>query len=307
MDRRRFLRLAVLGAVLAGCATHPGRLRSAGPPRPEAAPPVDDPGPDGPRPDDPGPDPSVPDPDPTDDPGPPDDPGPSVDPALRERTPEEWGEAVTGVRTRLATDAAVVALTFDLCGGPGGSDLDTRLLGFLRREQVPATLFVNARWIDANPAAAAELADDPLFELDNHGTRHRPLSVTGRSAYGITGTASVDEVIDEVLGNQHRLTELTGRAPATFRSGTAHYDEVAVEVVSQLGLEVAGFDVLGDAGGTFSAGQVAAALTGAAAGSIALLHLNQPGSGTAAGVEQAVPALRSRGLEPVRLSAYPLA
>jgi peptidoglycan/xylan/chitin deacetylase (PgdA/CDA1 family) len=40
---------------------------------------------------------------------------------------------------------------------------------------VPATLFVNARWIEANPRQFRQLAADPLFEIANHGTEHRPL------------------------------------------------------------------------------------------------------------------------------------
>ena len=49
----------------------------------------------------------------------------------------------------------MIALTFDACGGRGGS------------------------------------SREPLFELANHGTRHRPLSVTGRSAYGIDVAARI--------------------------------------------------------------------------------------------------------------------
>ncbi len=38
------------------------------------------------------------------------------------RIPQEWGEVVKGVKTRLNTDQKVLALTFDACGGPIGSD-----------------------------------------------------------------------------------------------------------------------------------------------------------------------------------------
>ena len=68
-------------------------------------------------------------------------------------------------------------------------------------EPVGPTLFVNARWIEANLRKFRRLAADPLFEIANHGTEHRPLSVTGRSAYGIAGTSSVAQVVDEVMVN----------------------------------------------------------------------------------------------------------
>jgi peptidoglycan/xylan/chitin deacetylase (PgdA/CDA1 family) len=102
----------------------------------------------------------------------------------------------------------VIALTFDACGGPGGSGYDRALIDFLRRREIPATLFINSRWIDANPAIFRRLAAEPLFEIANHGTRHRPLSVTGRSAYGIPGTRSAAEVYDEISAS-------SGPAPPT--------------------------------------------------------------------------------------------
>jgi peptidoglycan/xylan/chitin deacetylase (PgdA/CDA1 family) len=169
---------------------------------------------------------------------------------------------------------------------------------------MPATLFVNARWIEANPRKFQRLAADPLFEIANHGTVHRPLSVTGRSAYGIAGTSSVAQVIDEVMVNQRLITRLTGAAPAFFRSGTAYYDDVAVRAVNDLGLRVVNFDVLGDAGATYSAAQVANAMLSSKPGSIVLAHMNRPDSGTAEGIDAALPKLRRRDFRFVRLSEY---
>ncbi|WP_207782656.1 polysaccharide deacetylase family protein [Phytoactinopolyspora limicola] len=227
-----------------------------------------------------------------------------VDPADYPTTASEWGEQVTGVRTRLDTRDSVVALTFDACGGPNGVGYDAALIDFLRTEKVPATLFVNQRWIDANEATFADLAADPLFAVGNHGTAHRPLSVSGREVYGIAGTGSPAEVIDEIMINQATIERVAGLSPRWFRSGTAYYDEVAVRIAQDLGFEVVNYDVLGDAGATFDAAQVAAALATAQPGSIPLLHMNHPASGTADGVAQAVPALRSRGIRFVPLGDH---
>ena len=204
----------------------------------------------------------------------------------------------------LPTTDRVVALTLDACGGRTGSGYDAKLIKTLRRERVPATLFVNARWIMANPRMFRQLAADPRFEIANHGTEHRPLSVTGRSVYGIAGTGSIGEVVDEVAINQRLITGLTGASPAFFRSGTAYYDDVAVRVVADLGLQVVNFDVLGDAGATYSAAQVADAMRSSKPGSIILAHMNQPASGTAEGIKEALPELRRRGFRFVRLSSY---
>ena len=218
--------------------------------------------------------------------------------------PKAWGEAVPGVVRRLPTSDRVVALTLDACGGRAGSGYDSTLIEMLRRDGVPATLFVNARWIEANPQQFRRLAADPLFQIGNHGTQHRPLSVTGRSVYGITGTTSVAEVIDEVSVNQRLITELTGATPTAFRSGTAYYDDVAVRIVADLGLRVVNFDVLGDAGATYSAAQVSQAMLRCAPGSIILAHMNRPDSGTADGVRATLPELSRRGFRLVHLSEY---
>jgi peptidoglycan/xylan/chitin deacetylase (PgdA/CDA1 family) len=220
------------------------------------------------------------------------------------KQPSAWGEAVPGVVSRLPTKDRVVALTLDACGGRAGGGYDAELIATLRRERVPATLFVNARWIEANPRKFQRLAADPLFEIANHGTEHRPLSVTGRSAYGIAGTTSVAEVINEVAINQRLITKMTGAASAFFRSGTAYYDDVAVRVVADLGLRVVNFDVLGDAGATYSSAQVADAMLKSKPGSIILAHMNRPNGGTAEGIAAALPRVRRRGFRFVRLSEY---
>lgn len=213
--------------------------------------------------------------------------------------PVQWGLAVDGVHNQLAdagsSSAPTLALTFDACGGTGGSGVDQDLLNVLTGSQVPATLFLNLRWIEANPAVAERLVANPLFEIANHGSLHLPLSVDGRSAYGINGTQSAAEVADEVWANHELLTELTGTPPRWFRSGTAHYDEVATTIAIALGEQPVGFTTNGDLGATASSSQVRAELLSAPAGGIVIAHMNQPGSGTAAGVASSVAELRAAG------------
>ncbi|WP_030948096.1 polysaccharide deacetylase family protein [Streptomyces sp. NRRL S-646] len=215
--------------------------------------------------------------------------------------PHTWGFDAPGVVHRLPGRQGI-ALTFDACGGRGGSGYDRALIDFLRRREIPATLFVNSRWIDANPAVFRRLAAEPLFEIANHGTRHLPLSVTGRSAYGIPGTRSAAEVYDEIAGNRARLTDLLGSPPRFFRSGTAYCDDVAARIVTALGERFVSFSVNGDAGATFSPEQVRTTVGAAPAGSIVICHMNHPEGGTARGVAAAVPRLLASGHRFVRLS-----
>ncbi|MFW6007106.1 MAG: polysaccharide deacetylase family protein, partial [Halanaerobiales bacterium] len=68
-----------------------------------------------------------------------------------DRIPEEWGEDVSGVINKIDTDKKVIALTLDACGGGGLKDgYDKKLINFLSKENIPATLFINYRWIDVN-------------------------------------------------------------------------------------------------------------------------------------------------------------
>ncbi|MEV6117795.1 polysaccharide deacetylase family protein [Streptomyces sp. NPDC052109] len=217
-------------------------------------------------------------------------------------TPHTWGFDAPGVVHSLPSTTRDIALTFDACGGPGGSGYDRALIEFLRTRHIPATLFINSRWIDANPAQFRRLAADPLFEIANHGTRHRPLSVTGRSAYGIPGTRGAGEVYDEIAGNRAKLTRLLGAPPRFFRSGTAYCDDVAARIVGDLGERFVSFSVNGDGGATFTAEQVHTTVASARAGSIVLCHMNHPEGGTARGIATAVPHLLADGHRFVRLS-----
>lgn len=222
------------------------------------------------------------------------------------QVPEQWAETVTGVKTSLATGERVIALTFDACGSPKGKGIDADLIAFLDREKIPATLFINARWIDANPELFLELASNPLFTIANHGFMHRPASVNGRSVYGINGTKDAGELVDEIELNARKIESLTGKRPRYYRSGTAYYDEIAVQIAERLGHKVIGFSVLGDAGATYSAEQVTAALLTSSPGSIVILHMNHPESGTGKGVIAAIPLLKKKGYRFVHLSEYPL-
>jgi peptidoglycan/xylan/chitin deacetylase (PgdA/CDA1 family) len=216
--------------------------------------------------------------------------------------PHSWGFGGPGVIRGLGTTRRVIALTFDACGGPGGSGYDEGLIAFLRRQEVPATLFLNSRWIDENPAVFRQLRREPLFELANHGTRHLPLSVTGRSAYGIGGTRNAGEVYDEVATNQVNLARLLGAPPRFFRAGTAYSDDVAAQIVAALGDRLVTFSVNGDGGATFTPGQVRSTVAAAPGGSLVLCHMNHPEGGTAEGIAAAVPQLTAAGYRFVRLS-----
>ncbi len=222
------------------------------------------------------------------------------------KVPLEWGTTVTGVKTRLNTDQKVIALTFDACGPPRGNGYDRKLIQYLQQEGIGATLFISGTWIDANRDIFGQLAGISLFEIENHGLNHKPCSVNGRSAYGIEGTRSVGELVDEIEQNGVKIQSLTGHRPTFYRPGTAHCDEIGVRVAQALGYEVVSFSVLGDGGASFSRSKVKEALLNAQPSSVILMHMNRPDRETAEGLMDAIPELRNRGYHFVRLSQHSL-
>ncbi|MFX0539779.1 polysaccharide deacetylase family protein [Ornithinimicrobium sp. Y1847] len=223
------------------------------------------------------------------------------------RRPRHWGLDVPGVISRSdisgvisGSEGEAVALTFDACGGRVHR-YDEDLIEVLRREQVPATLFINQEWAEANPDITQDLVDDPLFEIANHGDRHVPLSVRGWVAYGVPGTEHVSAAFDEIRGPHLFFQSRYGVTPRWFRPGTAHCDEVAADLARWLGTPVVGLSVNADWGATASADQVANNVVQAGPGDIVLGHFNHPGSGTAAGISRAIEILREREVSFARL------
>ncbi len=198
----------------------------------------------------------------------------------------------------------VIALTFDACGGRH-SGYNKELIDYLRREKIHATLFVTGIWIEKNKETFAELARDPLFEIENHGLLHRLCSTEGRAKYGVHGTRDLGDVIDEMELGARRIAELTGRRPVFFRSATAYTDELSLKVAGRLGMEVVSYDVLsGDAmrqGAKKMSGNI---LAGARHGAVVIMHFNHPEWPVKDALERAVPELRRRGFEFGRLEDF---
>ncbi|PLY07447.1 MAG: polysaccharide deacetylase [Arcobacter sp.] len=219
---------------------------------------------------------------------------------------KQWAENVTGVKTNLNTKDKVIAITMDACGGKHGMSYDKELIAFLEKEKVPATLFINARWIDKNLQTFINLASNQLFEIANHGYLHKPASTSGKSIYKIKGTANINELVDEIELNARKIENLTGKRPKYFRSGTAYYDEIAVKIANTLNHEVIGFSILGDKGARFNAKQVENAFLQNKKGKIAIVHFNHPKSGTKNGMKNAILKLKKKGFRFVKLSDYEL-
>ncbi len=208
-----------------------------------------------------------------------------------------------GVKTRLDSKEKIIALTLDLCGSPHDG-CDYRYVRFFEEENIPVTIFVTGNWIKNHPEDFECLVRNPLCDIQNHENNHKPCSTQGNSIYGIEGTKNVQEVIAEVEDGADTIKKHTKKKPCFYRSGTAYYDEVAVEVIQELGYDVIGFNVLGDKGTTYSREQVFEALIQAQPGSVVILHMNHPKKECALGVIAAIKELKRQGFKFVKLIDY---
>ena len=215
----------------------------------------------------------------------------------------EWGE---GIIRKIDTDKKIIALTFDACGGPNGSGYDSELIEFLVENNIQSTLFFNARWIDKNLELSKKLASNPLFEIENHGFKHKPASVTGALAYGIRGTRNIKELVREIYLGTDKIEKLTGRRSLFYRSGTARYDNIAVKISYDLNQIPVNFNInSADADPNTSVGMmVKRILPKVIPGSIIIFHMNKPRHFTKETLEIVIPKLKAKGYTFVKLEEY---
>jgi peptidoglycan/xylan/chitin deacetylase (PgdA/CDA1 family) len=219
-----------------------------------------------------------------------------------------WGEFVEGVNEKIQTQEKIIAFTFDACGGKNGNGYDKELIDYLRKEKIPATLFVTGKWIDAQFKTFLDLSSDKLFEIENHGLNHRPCSVKGDSIYGIHGTANITEAFDEVEANARKIQAITNRYPHFYRSATAFIDEASVSMATRLGIVTISYQVLsGDAIPSTSGSTIEEnVLKNIKPGAIVIMHFNHPERNTREALANIVPELRKMGYSFVLLKDYNL-
>lgn len=222
--------------------------------------------------------------------------------------PGHWGEFVKGVDEKISTKQKLIAFTFDACGKEKGKGYDYELIQLLRKENVPATLFVTGRWIDKHFKALVALSQDSLFEIENHGLNHKPCSACGESEYGIKGTANPSEAFDEIEANARKIEAIIGKKPRFYRSATAFIDESCARMATKLGITVVSYEVLsGDAVANTPDTIIAQnVIKHAKPGAIVIMHFNHPKWNTCEALRIIIPALREQGYKFIRLKDFPL-
>ena len=222
--------------------------------------------------------------------------------------PGHWGEFVKGVDEDLVTQKKYIAFTFDGCGGPKRNGYDAELINFLRKENIPATLFVTGKWIDANFNTFLTLSKDTVFEIENHGLNHQPCSIDGESEYGIQGTLSAAQAFDEIEVNALKIQAITKHRPRYYRSATAFIDEAGARMASKLGITAVSFQVLSGDAVPFTPISVIeeSVLQNIKPGAIVIMHFNHPEWNTCEAMQKIVPKLRKLGYHFVKLEEFQL-
>lgn len=208
----------------------------------------------------------------------------------------------------------LVALTLDFCeqaheiAGYDGAILDT-----LRREHVPATLFMGGKWMLSHEARTHQLISDPLFEIGTHGWAHR--NVRGLSGGDltreITAPTGAYRVVRASLAASQCAVPLAAALSSVpqqveltrFAFGACNAE--SLRVANDAGLLAIQWDVsTGDPSPSTSARQIVDTIVrNTRPGSIILAHANGRGFNTAAAMPAAIKALRDRGFEFVTVGA----
>jgi len=201
--------------------------------------------------------------------------------------------AATRPIRRVETQQPEVVLTFDACATKKGwYGFDRDVFEILKREQVPATIFVSGLWVETHPEAMADLTGDPLIEFGDHSYDHPHMTTLS--------AARVDEEIDATEAALSRY----GRHAVAFRPPFGDWNRKLVERVRERQLPTVTWDVVSGDPGTHAttAAIVRAVLGQAKAGSIIVFHINGRGWKTHEALPEVLAGLRQRGFKFVSLS-----
>jgi peptidoglycan/xylan/chitin deacetylase (PgdA/CDA1 family) len=193
---------------------------------------------------------------------------------------------------RVETSQPAVAITFDACATRGQSNgFDRAVYEILRREGIPATIFVSGRWVEVHAAEMAELAKDPLVNFGDHSYDHPHMPRLTQARMG--------EEIDQTEAALARY----GKKSVAFRPPFGEWNRRLIEVASARGLPTVTWDVVsGDPSiRTTRERLIRNVLDHARSGSIVIFHINGRGRKTAEALPEILRALRDRGLRFVSL------
>jgi peptidoglycan/xylan/chitin deacetylase (PgdA/CDA1 family) len=190
-------------------------------------------------------------------------------------------------------DGSAIAITFDACATLSQAyGFDRAVFDTLKRERVPATIFVSGRWIEGHAAVMAELAADPLIEFGDHSYDH-PHMIS-------LPPLQMEQEVDETEAALARF----GKKGVAFRPPYGEWNLEVLQMLERKRLPAVLWDVVsGDPSvGTTAAGILRTVLRKTRPGSIIVFHINGRGWKTAEAMPSVISELRMRGFRFVHLS-----
>jgi peptidoglycan/xylan/chitin deacetylase (PgdA/CDA1 family) len=179
-----------------------------------------------------------------------------------------------------------VAITFDACATRShGYGFDRKVFDLLRRERIPATIFVSGRWVERHPDVMAELAADPLVEFGDHSYDHPHMA-----------HLPVARIVEEIDQTEAALAKY-GKHSVAFRPPFGEWSHRLIYVVQDLRLPTVTWDVVsGDPSAHTTVDRmIHNVVDKARAGSIIIFHINGRGLKTAEALPLIVDDLRAKG------------
>ncbi|WP_410535873.1 polysaccharide deacetylase family protein [Streptomyces sp. KL2] len=204
----------------------------------------------------------------------------------------------------------VVALTFDAAlsaedreraEGDGKRHDNPGLIAALRREKVPATVFMSGLWAQTYKHQARSIGRDDLFEVGNLSHSHRAFT---RDCRDLPALSSDKQLADVRKGQKAIRAAGVKNLTPYFRFPGGCFDDRSRRAVAPAGVTAVAGDVVAPDAGEKDPGKVAErVLKDIRPGSVVVLHCDREKAPvTEKAVRRIVPELRERGYRIVHVS-----
>ncbi|HVY89894.1 MAG TPA: polysaccharide deacetylase family protein [Hyphomonadaceae bacterium] len=202
-------------------------------------------------------------------------------------------QANAAVVNHLPTSEKVIAITFDACEAGKPAVLDEKIVGVLKQEGIPFTVFLGGRFVRDNAAAVEELAKTANVEFENHSWSH-PKDMR---------ELDDADVQYQVTRAAQEIEKVTGRKPKYFRFPGGNDDDRTISLVEGLGYRVVHWDKpSADPDPKISVEKLSSyMLSMAHPGAILVFHINGRGVETATALPGIIAKLKEKGYSFVKV------
>jgi peptidoglycan/xylan/chitin deacetylase (PgdA/CDA1 family) len=198
----------------------------------------------------------------------------------------------------------LIALTFDLCEMAGErAGYDANIVNYLRQHGVKATFYAGGKWMRSHPEKTLQLLADPLFEIGNHGWRHRNM----RHLKGVEAEqevlwtqaqyVSLRKALEEKARSSGLPMPAVAAVPGSYRFPYGTCTAENLHMLEKLKLPAVQWSIVtGDPSPEQGATAIASAvLSQAKPGAIVIAHANGKGWHTAEALPLFIPPLQRQG------------